>query len=377
MRRVWVSTIVVAVLGVLFGAVFRYVVDPVDETSIANYLRSSLHGACVTLAGWAVHLYFTSRSAAWVRRWPLGIELIIRSLAMALVVATVAVVLEALLYDHGIGAHWLASDYPKIVVLAFVLSMMSGPIYEMVRLVGGRVLINVILGRYRRPTPEERVLLFLDLVGSTTLAEQLGEVRVQELLTRFFYDIDEAIVAHGGEVHAYVGDEVIVTWPVTAGRERRPIDCVFAIQDRIAELADRYFSEFGLVPNFRAGLHAGPVVISECGESRPQVAYFGDTMNVTARLQERCKEAGRNLLVSGDLLRLLDPGKGLAVEPLGPTQLRGRRAEVEVCSRSRVRETQKFDRGAQERALKLEVLHALRAGCAGDQNTDEELALAT
>jgi class 3 adenylate cyclase len=335
MRRVWVSTIVVAVLGLSFGALFRYVFNPVDEANIANYLRSSLHGALITLTGWAVHLYFTSRGSAWIRRWPLLVELVVRSILMALVVATVAAVLEVVLYAHRIDRHWLLNDYPKIVGLAFSGSMLFGAVYELVRLVGGRALLNVILGRYRHATREERVMLFLDLVGSTTLAEQLGELRVQELLTRFFYDIDEAIVAHGGEVHAYVGDEVIVTWPVAAASRRRPIDCVFAIQDRITELADRYASEFGLVPNFRAGLHAGPVVISECGDSRPQVAYFGDTMNVTARLQERCKEAGRNLLVSGELLRLVDPGKDLAVEPLGHTQLRGRKAEVEVFAVAR------------------------------------------
>jgi class 3 adenylate cyclase len=335
MRRIWVSTIVVAMLGLMFGALFRYVFDPAVEANVLNYLRSALHGACITLGGWAVHLYFTTRSGAWVRRWPLGAELVIRSIVMALAVALVAAVLEPVLYRRPIARTWLVEEYPIIVGLAFTGSMVFGAIYEMVRLVGGQVLVNVMLGRYRRPTREERVLLFLDLVGSTTLAEQLGELRVQELLTRFFYDIDEAIVAHGGEVHAYVGDEVIVTWPVAEGFERRPVECVFAIQDRIAELADRYAREFGLVPNFRAGLHAGPVVISECGESRPQVAYFGDTMNVTARLQERCKEAGRNLLVSGELLRLMNPAKNLAVEALGPTRLRGRRAEVEVFALTR------------------------------------------
>jgi class 3 adenylate cyclase len=335
MRRVWISTIVVAVLGLLFGVLFRYALDPVDEANLANFVRSSLHGASVTLAGWAVHLYFTSRNSAWVRRWPLAIELVIRSVVMALVVATVAATLEVIIYRHRIDQYWLLHDFPKIVGFAFAGSILFGAVYELVRLVGGRAFLNVILGRYRHPIREQRVLLFLDLVGSTTLAEQLGELRVQELLTRFFFDIDTAIVAHGGEVHAYVGDEVIVTWPIEATSARRPIDCVFAIEDRIAELAAYYISEFGLVPNFRAGLHAGPVVISECGESRPQVAYFGDTMNVTARLQERCKEAGRNLLVSGDLLRLLDPGKDFAIEPLGPTQLRGRKAEVEVFAVAR------------------------------------------
>src|SRR5216683_2029550 len=116
--------------------------------------------------------------------------------------------------------------------------------------------------------------------------------RRHDLLTRFFFDIDEAILAHGGEVHAYVGDEVIATWRLAANMsERRYLDCFFAIQDRIAEKADLYRGEFGLVPTFRAGLHAGSVVISECGDSHRQIAYFGDTMNVAARLQERCKEA--------------------------------------------------------------------------------------
>ena len=335
MRRNLVPTIVIAVLGLMFGALYRYLHDPANEADIANYLRSSLHGAGLALAGWAVRLYFTSRSSAWVRRWPLAAELIIRSIAMAVVVATLAAALEVILYDQRIDQSWLLHDYPLIIGLTFFGSMLIGAIYELVLLVGGRTLVNVMLGRYRRPIREERVLLFLDLVGSTTLAERMGEVRVQDLLTRFFYDIDQAIVAHGGEVHAYVGDEVIVTWPVSARPQRAYVDCFFAIQDRIAALAGQYSKEFGLVPQFRAGIHAGPVVISECGDSRRQVAYFGDTVNVAARLQAHCKEAGRPLLVSGALFRLLPNGGNLAVDALGPTQLRGRSAPIEIFAVAR------------------------------------------
>jgi len=330
MRRYLRPTIVIAMVGLLFGALYRLLFDRPDEAELVNYLRSSLHGAGITLSGWAVQLYFTSRSSAWVRRWPLVVELIIRSVIMALVVATVTIALEPVLYAHGVEHHWLISDYPFIIAIAFAGSILIGAIYELVRLVGGRVLVKVILGHYRRPTREERVLLFLDLVGSTTLAERMGELRVQDLLTRFFFDIDRAIVDHGGEVHAYVGDEVIVTWPVGEKPERSYIDCFFAIEDRIAELAEAYRKEFGVVPQFRGGIHAGPVVISQCGDSRRQVAYFGDTVNVAARLQAHCKEAGRPLLVSGELVRLLPDQSGLVVEPLGPTELRGRAAPIEV-----------------------------------------------
>jgi class 3 adenylate cyclase len=252
---------------------------------------------------------------------------------MAVVVALAILGLEPLLHWHRIEAHWLVDTFPTIVAISFFGALLVGAIFELTRLIGSRVLFNVALGRYRTPVREARVLMFLDLANSTSLAESMGELRVQGLLTRFFFDIDGAIVAHGGEVHAYVGDEVIVTWPLDERMSGgRCIECFFAIADSITEHADSYRQEFGTVPSFRAGLHAGHVVISECGSSRRQLAYFGDTVNVTARLQEHCKEVGRNLLVSADLLRDMKLKPAFAVEALGEVRLRGRAAAIEVFS---------------------------------------------
>jgi hypothetical protein len=207
MRRYLTPLIVLTLAGFLFGGLYRDFFDPVDEETIVYYLRSGVHGAALLISGWAVHVYFTSRGSAWVRRWPLAVELVIRSVAMAIVVAAVAITLEVILYDYGRGygyrieLFWLVGDFPRIMGISFVGAILIAIVYELTRLIGIRVLFNTFLGRYRRPTREERVLLFLDLAGSTRLAEQMGELRVRDLLTRFFYDIDEAITAHGGEVH--------------------------------------------------------------------------------------------------------------------------------------------------------------------------------
>ncbi|MBR0938441.1 adenylate/guanylate cyclase domain-containing protein [Bradyrhizobium jicamae] len=336
MRRSVTLTIVLAITGLLGGGLFRYIFNDPSEASVANYLRSCTHGVALALVMGSVHLYFSSRSSAWVRRWPFVVELLIRSITMAVVLAITAIAMEVILYDHRIEFGWIAGDFPKIMGFSLGLSVPFSTAYELTRMTGGRTLLHVLLGRYRRPIREQRVLLFLDLVGSTSLAEAMGELRVQELLTRFFFDIDEAIVSHGGEVHAYVGDEVIVTWPVNASpSSRRYLDCVFAIDDRLAELADDYRREFGTVPAFRAGMHAGTVVISECGDSRRQLAYFGDTVNVTARLQQHCKVVGRALLVSGELLRLLPEDANVIIEPLGATRLRGRAAPIEIFAVAR------------------------------------------
>ena len=341
MRRDVIPLIVVGVVGATAATVWRYLWDDPSEASVANYLRSGVHGLVVAIAGWGCHLYFSSRASGWLRRWPLLTEVGVRAVAMAITVAAVIVGLQMVLYGQALEATWLLANFPGIFAMAFVLSVAFSAVFELTRLIGGRVLLNVILGRYRHPIREERVLMFLDLAGSTAMAEALGEVRMQELLTRFFFDIDGPIVAHGGEVHAYVGDAVIVTWPLTLegsggqgsgvqGSGGRCLDCFFAVEDRIAQRAESYRREFGRVPRFRGALHAGPVVISECGDSRRQIAYFGDTVNVTARLQEHCKEAGRTLLASADLLRHVQPGPDLRVEALGQAALRGRAAAVEA-----------------------------------------------
>ena len=331
MHRSIIPTAIVAVFGMLFGMIVRYFLDSPLEATVANYLGRGLHGMGVALAGWATHLYFVSRRGKWISRWPLLMDLAVRSAVIAVVVALAVLSLEPLLHWHRIETYWLVEKFPTIVAIAFFWTLLVGVVFELTRLVGSRMLFNVALGRYRTPVREERVLMFLDLAGSTALAEAMGELRVQGLLTRFFFDIDRAIVAHGSEVHAYVGDEVIITWPLDDGMSGgRCIDCFFAIADTIADKANSYRQEFGMVPDFRAGLHAGPVVISECGSSRRQLAYFGDTVNVTARLQEYCKEAGRNLLISADLLSHMRPNPDLVVEPLGQAQLRGRAAAIEV-----------------------------------------------
>src|SRR5208282_4231174 len=168
--------------------------------------------------------------------------------------------------------------------------------------------------------------------NSTRLAEAMGEVKVHDLITRFFFDIDEPIADFGGAVHAYVGDEVIVSWPVTddPARNARCLACFFAIERKIAGLAPDYEADFGVAPAFRAGIHAGAVVVSECGDAKRQLAYFGDTMNVGARLCEHCKTINQRLVISGDLMSLLAMPDDLVAGEAESVAVRGRQERVEA-----------------------------------------------
>src|ERR1017187_4806521 len=162
MRRSVAPSAGMAVIGLLPGCAFRYFADNSDQATLANYLRSGIHGMGLAFTGWTVHLYFTSRSSGWLRRWPLIVEIAVQAVVMAIVVATVAMILQFALYGNRIEATWLITDFPRIIGVTFVASVLGGSAFELSRLVGGRVLLNVSLGRYRRPTREQRVFLFLD-----------------------------------------------------------------------------------------------------------------------------------------------------------------------------------------------------------------------
>jgi len=144
MRRFVAPSAILAVIGLLAGCAYRHFADNPEEATLANYLRSGIHGMGLALSGWAVHLYFTSRSSEWVRRWPLIVEIAAQSVVMAIVVATVAMILQAALYGNRIEAAWLVAGFPRIVGIAFVMSVLLGAAFELSQLIGSRVLFNVI-----------------------------------------------------------------------------------------------------------------------------------------------------------------------------------------------------------------------------------------
>ncbi len=216
--------------------------------------------------------------------------------------------------------------------IALGVSLLVGAIFELRRLVGGSALGSLLLGTYHRPRREQRIVMFLDLELSTALAERMGELRVHDLISEFFFDIDQAIAEHGGEVHAYVGDAVIVTWPLSDDpvRNARALRCFFAAEDRMAGLTPAYAQKYGVAPRFRAGVHAGPVVVSECGDIKRQIALFGDAMNVAARLCGHCRTARQALLASADLVRAAALPPGITVGTGANIALRGRQAPVDA-----------------------------------------------
>jgi adenylate cyclase len=210
------------------------------------------------------------------------------------------------------------------------------------RLLGPRTMLSFITGRYYRPREEQRIVLFADLIGSTKLAEQLGDQKFHAFLNQVFWDMTEPVLEAGGEIDRYIGDELVVSWllpdaaPAADDRRKAAIACIFAMEDALAARAERYRVRFRTVPRFRAALHAGPLVVGEMGDVKREIVLLGDTMNTTARIESVCRTSGHDYIASAPAMPKPDTiPASVRAEKLGPVELRGKAQVIELFALTR------------------------------------------
>lgn len=261
-----------------------------------------------------------------LRETPFLVHIALKSL-LYLAVFLIANAFSQWLAPLSTGLHIGLGDILFFFAVSFVISFLL----DLNRLLGQNALVSFATGRYFRPRVEERVFLIIDMKNSTAAAERLGEVAFHRLLNRFIAALTGPIVVQKGEIHKYVGDELIVTWPLAAGlKDARCLAACFDAMRRLAELKPAFEREFGLSVDFRAALHCGPVVVGEIGAIKKEIALSGDALNTAARIVDACRERNETVLASAALLRRLAIPPGIEARALPPVALRGKTSVVEL-----------------------------------------------
>jgi len=203
--------------------------------------------------------------------------------------------------------------------------------HEINQNLGQGILNNFFTGKYHTPKEEERIFMFLDMKSSTTIAEDIGHVRYFGMLKEYFSDLTNPIIRYFGEIYQYVGDEIVVTWTLKNGiLNNRCIECFFEMKRVIQSQKTKYQHQFGLVPEFKAGLHFGKVITGEIGEIKKEIIFTGDVLNTTARIQSLCNGYAVDLLVSGELMKKLDLRPPYQMKDMGANELRGKDEKIEL-----------------------------------------------
>ncbi|SEL10845.1 adenylate/guanylate cyclase domain-containing protein [Parapedobacter koreensis] len=205
---------------------------------------------------------------------------------------------------------------------------------------GPGVLVPLWFGKYKNPIEEERVFMFMDLKSSTTIAELLGHLRYSAFIRDAFYDINQLLSSYNVEIYQYVGDEMVLTWRVNNDmRYERCVLFFFACQRQFLKRLAYYKEKYGFFPEFKASLHMGMVTAVEIGDIKRDIAYHGDTINTTARIQSVCNQYHKELLVSEYLAERTGLAKHFKTQSIGQISLKGKREQIGIVSIEKMEDT--------------------------------------
>lgn len=253
-----------------------------------------------------------------------------------------AVALKTLLYGAIVigvltrGGTRPASDVA--IVFSLLVALMFVVMMQVALLLGLRTARDLFLGRYRKPRRERRFFLFVDVAGSTGIAERLGPLDAHRFLAAVFAAAAEPVAACRGEIVQYVGDEVVISWSEAAGSvQARPLRCFFEIESALLEGGKAFEETFKTQPRLRAALHFGEVIAGEVGVWRRSIVFHGDVMNTASRLENATRELGARFIASEDALKALGalPADVASCRDLGNLALRGRKDPIRACALER------------------------------------------
>jgi adenylate cyclase len=192
------------------------------------------------------------------------------------------------------------------------------------------------LGRVRR---QPVGVLFADLVGFTTMAEEMTPEDVMTMLREFHGRMEEEVFRHGGCLEKFIGDALLATFGVPDVGTRDATDTLACAHGMLAALEtwNRERVKTGLPPiRMGLGLHYGPVVAGDIGSRRSMAfATVGDTTNVTSRLQALTRELDTTIVVSGALVAAVERENAdrallQGLTPRGRHTLRGRDTPIDL-----------------------------------------------
>jgi len=231
------------------------------------------------------------------------------------------------LKNYALHQNWLARKIVYWISIFFVTQL----ILIINEKYSPGVFLDILTGRYIHPQIENRIVMFIDLKDSTPIAEKLGHSVYFEFIREFIYRISMAVIEFEGTIYQYVGDEVVCSWKNSKKNSRRCLEAVIQSRKNIQKKSAHFKRKFGIIPEFRVGIHVGEVTVGEIGVIKKDLAMSGDTMNTTARIRSACNELNHHFIVSKEFVET-SKLKEFQVESLGVVDLKGKDHGIELFS---------------------------------------------
>jgi len=204
-----------------------------------------------------------------------------------------------------------------------------------------RIVEKVIVpGRPEDVMGQKRLMtvLFTDLVGFTTLGENLTAGGLVHVINRYFTLMSECVQKERGIIDKFIGDAIMAYWgpPFVAEEEQAIAACRAALAqvDALARFRAELPDLMGLrknLPeiNLRIGLATGEVVVGNIGsETARSYTVMGDTVNLASRLESANTMYGTRILISEETRRMVE--RGMATREVDLLAVKGKSDPVGI-----------------------------------------------
>jgi adenylate cyclase len=175
----------------------------------------------------------------------------------------------------------------------------------------------------------EAAVLYIDLVGSTKLAESRPPEEVAEVLNDFFRIVVGAVDEHQGLINKFAGDAALAVFgaPLRMTEPTRASSAALATARALGTQLRQLPVDFGI------GVSAGRVFAGNIGaENRYEFTVIGDAVNEAARLADLAKTAESRILCSAAAIDHADDAERGQWSECYSTVLRGRSEATQVCA---------------------------------------------
>jgi adenylate cyclase len=175
---------------------------------------------------------------------------------------------------------------------------------------------------------QQATALFIDIIGSTTLAETRDPEEIASLLNDMFAEVVAAVRTEGGWVNKFEGDAALCVFGPPAGdpdHAARALRAAVALRAGLRRVAERHpYIDAGI------GIASGTVFAGNVGaEDRYEYTVIGDAVNQAARITELAKSRPARLLASESTIEAAYAA-GRSWSVAAETVLRGRSAPTRL-----------------------------------------------
>ena len=170
-------------------------------------------------------------------------------------------------------------------------------------------------------------IVFSDLVGSTSLGEQLDVESLREVMDDYFRVMRTVLEGHGGVVEKFIGDAVMAVFGLPHMHEDDALQAVraaVAMRDALAVLNEGLSHTRGVTLSMRTGVNTGVVVVGDAAGG--QRLAIGDAVNVAARLEQAAPPEG--VVLGPDTFRLVR--SYVEADLIGPLTLKGKSEGIDA-----------------------------------------------